>query len=63
LVPDVEIPPKFKTPVFEKYTGETCPQMHLVMYVRKMTAYKKNKPLLIHCFQDSLAGPAHTPST
>jgi hypothetical protein len=60
LVPDVEIPPKFKTPVFEKYTGETCPQMHLVMYVRKMTAYKKNKPLLIHCFQDSLAGPAHT---
>jgi hypothetical protein len=60
LVPDVVIPHKFKTPIFEKYTGETCPQMHLTMYVRKMTAHKKNEPLLIFCFQDSLAGPAHT---
>jgi hypothetical protein len=25
LVPDVVIPHKFKTPTFEKYTGETCP--------------------------------------
>jgi hypothetical protein len=24
LVPDVVIPPKFKTPDFEKYTGDTC---------------------------------------
>jgi hypothetical protein len=60
LVPDVVIPHKFITPTFEKYTGETCPQMHLTMYVRKMTTHKKDEPLLIHCFQDSLAGPAHT---
>jgi hypothetical protein len=60
LVPDVMIPPKFKVPTFEKYRGDTWPQMHLVMYVRKMTIHKKNEPLLIHCFQDSLAGPAHT---
>jgi hypothetical protein len=60
LVPDVVIPPKFKMPVFEKYTGETCPQMHLTMYVRKMTAHRRDEPLLIYCFQDSLAGPAHT---
>jgi hypothetical protein len=60
LVPNVVIPPKFKTPVFEKYTGETCPQMHLTTYVRKMTAHRDNEPLLIYCFEDSLAGPAHT---
>jgi hypothetical protein len=60
LVPDVVIPPKFKMPVFEKYTGETCPQMHLTMYVRKMIAHRRDEPLLIYCFQDSLAGPAHT---
>ncbi|XP_024634522.1 uncharacterized protein [Medicago truncatula] len=60
LVPDVDIPPKFKMPVFEKYQGDTCPQNHLTMYVTKMIAYKNNVPLLIHCFQDSLTGPAHT---
>jgi uncharacterized membrane protein YgcG len=46
--------------VFEKYTGETCPQMHLTMYVWKMTAHRRDEPLLIYCFQDSLAGPSHT---
>jgi hypothetical protein len=60
LVPNVVIPYKFKAPAFEKYTGETCPQMHLTMYVRKMTAHKEDEPFLIYCFQDSLAGPAHT---
>ncbi|XP_039682835.1 uncharacterized protein [Medicago truncatula] len=60
LVPDVNIPPKFKMPVFEKYQGDTCPQNHLTMYISKMIAYKNNVPLLIHCFQDSLTGPAHT---
>ncbi|XP_039686840.1 uncharacterized protein [Medicago truncatula] len=60
LVPDVVIPHKFKMPIFEKYTGDTCPEMHLVTYVRKMIAHKNNEPLLIHCFQDSLTGPAHT---
>jgi len=58
LVPNVVIPPKFKTPDFEKYNGDTCPQNHLILYARKTTAYKDNEPLLIHCFQDSLAGPA-----
>jgi len=58
LVPNVVIPHKFKTPSFEKYRGDTCPQIHLIMYARKMQTYKDNEPLLIHCFQDSLAGPA-----
>ncbi|XP_039688680.1 uncharacterized protein [Medicago truncatula] len=60
LVADVVIPPKFKVPTFEKYTGNTCPEIHLIMYVRRMTAHRKNEPLLIYCFQDSLAGPALT---
>jgi len=58
LVPNVVIPPKFKIPNFEKYKGNTCPEIHLVMYVRKMSAYIGNDELLIHCFQDSLTGAA-----
>lgn len=39
LVPDVAIPPKFKTPDFEKYKGISCPGNRLRMFVRKMAAY------------------------
>lgn len=56
LVPDVVIPPKFKTPEFEKYKGLTCPNVHLKMYCRKMAAYARDDKLMIHCFQDSLTG-------
>jgi len=38
LVPNVVILPKFKVPDFEKYKGNTCPETHLAMYVRKMSA-------------------------
>jgi len=58
LVPNVVIPPKFKVPDFEKYKGNTCPEIHLVMYVRKMSAHAGNDELFIHCFQDSLTGAA-----
>lgn len=58
LVPNVVIPPKFKVPNFEKYKGNTCPEIHLVMYVRKMSAYVGNDKLLIHCFKDSLTDAA-----
>jgi len=58
LVPNVVIPPKFKVPNFEKYKGNICPEIHLVMYVRKMSAYVGNDELLIHCFQDSLTDAA-----
>ncbi|TYK08542.1 Gag-pro-like protein [Cucumis melo var. makuwa] len=57
LISYVVIPPKFKTPNFEKYNGTTCPKSHLVMYCRKMSAYAYDDKLLIHCFQDSLVGP------
>ncbi|RYA67493.1 hypothetical protein DD598_28095, partial [Enterobacter cloacae complex sp. 2DZ2F16B1] len=58
LVPDVVIPPKFKVPDFDKYKGTTCPKNHLKMYCHKMGAHSKDEKLLIHFFQDSLAGAA-----
>ena len=56
LVPDIVLPPKFKAPDFDKYRGTGCPQSHVTMYCRRMAAYASNDKLLIHCFQNSLAG-------
>ena len=58
LVPDVVIPPKFKVPDFDRYKGTTCPKNHLKMYCLKMRAYSRDEKLLMHFFQDSLAGAA-----
>ncbi|GAU51349.1 hypothetical protein TSUD_412970 [Trifolium subterraneum] len=58
LVPNIQIPAKFKVPDFEKYKGNTCPQSHLVMYARKTSTQTDNDQLLIHYFQDSLTGAA-----
>ncbi|XP_017629013.2 uncharacterized protein LOC108471991 [Gossypium arboreum] len=58
LVPDLVLPPKFKTPEFEKYNGTSCPEDHITMFCRRMTGYVNNDQLLIHCFQDSLIGSA-----
>ncbi|XP_006593164.1 uncharacterized protein [Glycine max] len=58
LVPDVVIPPKFKVPDFDKYKGTTCPKNHLKMYCWKMGAYSRHKKLLMHFFQEILAGAA-----
>jgi len=58
LVPNVQIPHKFKVPDFEKYKGNSCPKDHLTMYARKMSAYAKDDQVLIYYFQESLASPA-----
>jgi len=58
LVPDIQIPHKFKVPDFEKYKGNSCPEEHLTMYVRKMSAYARDDRVLIYYFQESLASPA-----
>ena len=58
LVSGLIIPAKFKVPAFDKYDGSTCPRSHLIMYCRKMAAHINNDKLLVHCFQDSLTGPA-----
>ena len=56
LVLDVLIPPKFMVPDFDRYKGTTCPKNHLKMYCRKMGVYSRDEKLLMHFFQDSLAG-------
>ena len=56
LVQGLIIPHKFKTHVFDKYSGTKCPTTHLMMYCRKMSAHTDNDKLLIYCFQDSLTG-------
>ncbi|XP_017416451.2 uncharacterized protein LOC108327238 [Vigna angularis] len=58
LVSGLKIPPKFKAPEFEKYKGNTCPKSHVTMYCRKMAAYAHDEQLLIHVFQEGLAGVA-----
>ena len=58
LVPNVQIPHKFKVPDFEKYKGNSCPQSHLITYARKMSTQTDNQQLLIHYFQDSLTRAA-----
>ncbi|GAU40821.1 hypothetical protein TSUD_398050, partial [Trifolium subterraneum] len=56
LVPDVVVPPKFKTPDFEKYKGLQCPKIHLKRFCTKMSAHITNEKLMMHVFQDSLSG-------
>lgn len=56
LVPNVVIPPKFKTPEYEKYKGVSYPRIHLRMFFRKMVAYMDDEKLMMHSFQDSLSG-------
>ncbi|KAA3479764.1 Gag-pro-like protein [Gossypium australe] len=58
LVPNLVLPPKFKTPDFEKYNGTSCPGAHLKMFSRRMAGHANNEKILIHCFQDSLVGSA-----
>ena len=60
LVPDLIIPLKFKVSNFDKYKGTTCPKNHLKMYCRKMGAYSRDEKLLMHFFQESLAGATIT---
>ncbi|XP_016752432.1 uncharacterized protein [Gossypium hirsutum] len=54
LVLDLVLPPKFKTPDFEKYNETSYPEAHITMFCRRMAGYVHNDQLLIHCFHDSL---------
>ena len=56
LVPGVVIPYKFKTPVFAKYDGVSCPKLHLRSYVHKIQPHTADRKLWIHFFQESLVG-------
>ncbi|KAA3467064.1 receptor-like protein 12 [Gossypium australe] len=50
LVPDLVLPPKFKTPEFEKYNGISCLEAHITIFYQRMTGYVNNDQLLIHYF-------------
>ena len=54
LVPDLVIPPNFKTPKFKKYDGTKCPENHLATYCNKMAGHARNEDLLIYTFYESL---------
>ncbi|KAJ9129020.1 hypothetical protein P3X46_034220, partial [Hevea brasiliensis] len=58
LVPDVVVPPKFKIPDFDKYTGKSDPRIHLATYIAKMSALTEDDRLLVHFFHESLSGAA-----
>ncbi|KAJ9178669.1 hypothetical protein P3X46_010536 [Hevea brasiliensis] len=58
LVPDVVVPPKFKVPDFDKYTGNSDPRIHLATYIAKMSSMTDDDRLLIHFFHESLSGAA-----
>ncbi|KAJ9170560.1 hypothetical protein P3X46_018659 [Hevea brasiliensis] len=58
LVPDVVVPPKFKIPDFDKYTGNSDPRIHLATYIAKMSALTEDDRLLVHFFHESLSGAA-----
>ncbi|KAJ9128510.1 hypothetical protein P3X46_034932, partial [Hevea brasiliensis] len=46
LVPDVMVPPKFKVPDFDKYTGNSDPRIHLATCIAKMSALTEDDRLL-----------------
>ena len=56
LVPNVVIPPKFRVLDFDRYKGTTSPKNQLKMYCWKIGTYSRDEKLLMHFFQDSLAG-------
>ncbi|XVF47719.1 hypothetical protein PTKIN_Ptkin03bG0133500 [Pterospermum kingtungense] len=58
LIDDLELPPMFKMPKFERYDGTKCPRTHIISYHRKMELYEKDDKVMIHCFQNSLEGSA-----
>jgi len=58
LIPDVVVPPKFKVPDFDKYTGNSDPRIHLATYIAKMSALTDDDRLLVHFFHESLSGAA-----
>ncbi|XP_058002323.1 uncharacterized protein LOC131179485 [Hevea brasiliensis] len=58
LATDVVVPPKFKVPDFDNYTGNSDPRIHLATYIAKMSALTEDDRLLVHFFHESLSGTA-----
>ncbi|KAI4380325.1 hypothetical protein MLD38_006529 [Melastoma candidum] len=58
VIPQIQIPPKFKMPEFEKFRGNGCPELHLKHFCHKMVVYPTDDKLRIAMFQESLAESA-----
>lgn len=56
LFPDLNVPLKFKIPMFEQYDGKISPILHLTIYTCSMAACIRNEKLMVHYFYQSLMG-------
>ncbi|XP_023913708.1 uncharacterized protein LOC112025290 [Quercus suber] len=54
LFPNVRLPPKFKMPTLDKFSGTGCPKSHLKMYMRAMQPLGATEELLAQMFQNTL---------
>ncbi|XP_069145552.1 uncharacterized protein [Solanum lycopersicum] len=56
--PEVELPPGYKIPKFEKFSGSGNPFFHLKIYCEKLVGVGNNEGIRIKCFNQSLTGKA-----
>ncbi|KAF8408725.1 hypothetical protein HHK36_004790 [Tetracentron sinense] len=52
------MPPKFKCLELSEYNGKGCPLAHLKLYIRSLSNFIDNEPLLLQLFQRSLTEKA-----
>ncbi|KAF8396741.1 hypothetical protein HHK36_018371 [Tetracentron sinense] len=58
LHPGSKMPQKFKCLELSKYNGKGCPLAHLKLYIRSLSDFIDNEPLLLQLFQRSLTEEA-----
>ena len=56
--PEVELPPGYKIPKFEKFDGSGNPFFHLKVYCEKLIGVGKNEGIRVKLFNQSLSGKA-----
>ncbi|KAK6784260.1 hypothetical protein RDI58_017714 [Solanum bulbocastanum] len=56
--PEVELPPSYKIPKFEKFDGSGNPFFHLKVYCEKLIGVGKNEGIRIKLFNQILSGKA-----
>ncbi|KAL3332290.1 hypothetical protein AABB24_032732 [Solanum stoloniferum] len=56
--PEVELPPGYEIPKFEKFDGSGNPFFHLRVYCEKLIGVGKNEGIRIKLFNQSLSGKA-----
>ncbi|KAH0633466.1 hypothetical protein KY284_036252 [Solanum tuberosum] len=57
--PEVELPPGYKIPKFEKFSGSGNPFFHLKIYCEKLIGVGNNEGIIIKLFNQSLEKPWH----